>query len=291
MKILAALLFPAFAMAQQVSDTAYHYPLAKPMYATNTGPLVLFDEGHNNPHTLKGRYAAFGDLLRQDGYKVEPGKEKLSRTYLQPAKIFVSANALYDRVNWDLPAGSAYSDEEVQALHDWVKDGGSLFLLTDHMPCGASVNAIALSFGFNVMNGFAARKDRQEEIFTKEKGNLRENVITRGIDSLMIWGGTGFLAPAEAQIIATLDEGYEIFFPSRAGEITATTPKAPGLGFVNAASLVYGKGRVVIFGDGASFSAQLEGIYSNKRGMNHPKAGQNAPLLLNIMHWLDGKLQ
>lgn len=291
MKILTALLFPAFAMAQQVSDTAYHYPLSKPMYASGIGPLVLFDEGHNNPHTLKGRYAAFGELLRQDGYKVIPGREKLSPAYLQTAKIFVSANALYDRVNWDLPTGSAYTDEEVKALHDWVKEGGSLFLLTDHMPCGASVNAIALSFGFNVMNGFAARKDRQEEIFTRKKGNLREHTITRGIDSLMIWGGTGFLAPAEAQIIASLDEGYEIFFPSKAEEITATTPKVPGTGFVNAASLEYGKGRVVIVGDGALFSAQLEGIYSNKRGMNHPKAGQNAPLLLNIMHWLDGKLQ
>ncbi|GEP94209.1 DUF4350 domain-containing protein [Chitinophaga cymbidii] len=290
MRTLALLLFPAFAMAQQVSDTAYHYPLAKVMYTADTGPLILFDQAHNNPHTLKGRYAAFGDLLRQDGYQVEPAREKLTPALLRPAKIFVSANALYDRANWDLPTGSAYTENEVKILHDWVQNGGSLFLLTDHMPCGASVNTVALSFGFNVVNGYAARTDRQEEIFTKKKGNLHQHAVTRGIDSLMVWGGTGFLAPAGAQVIASLGAGYEIFLPSKAEQITDTTPRLSGLGFVNAASLEYGRGRIVVFGDGAPFTAQLEGIYSRKRGMNHPKAGQNAPLLLNIIHWLDRKL-
>jgi len=59
---------------------------------------------------------------------------------------------------------------------------------------------------------------------------------------------------------------------------------------MNRAFLEFGKGRVFVFADGAPFSAKLDGIKSDKRGMNHPDASQNAQLLLNIIHCLDGKL-
>ncbi|WP_206106100.1 hypothetical protein, partial [Olivibacter sp. XZL3] len=59
---------------------------------------------------------------------------------------------------------------------------------------------------------------------------------------------------------------------------------------VNGVYLKFGKGRIVIFGDGAPFSAQLQGVKSEKRGMNHPGATQNAQFLFNIIHWLDRKL-
>ncbi len=286
---------PVLLKAQQVSDTAFRVPAFIPRYTQGEGPVVLFDEGHNNPHTLKGRYAAFGKVLRHDGYRLEKGTGELSASYLQKAQIFVSANAVYDPVNWDLPARSAFTAGEVKALHEWVQQGGSLFLITDHMPCAASVNAIAGSFGFNLVNGFAQKKERGEEIFSRSRGNLNSNSITNGrhkgerVDSFMIWGGAGFLAPAEAEIISSLGSGYDIVLPSKADEIGDTTPRISGLGFVNAAYRRYGKGKVVVFGDGACFTAQLEGIYSHKRGMNNSKAGQNMQLLLNIMHWLSGK--
>lgn len=294
--LLMILCCPVLLKAQQVNDTAFRVPAFPSRYTYNSGPLVLFDEGHNNPHTLKGRYAAFGKVLRHDGYRLEKSAGKLSALNLQHAQIFVSANALYDPGNWDLPARSAFTAEEVQALHEWVREGGSLFLITDHMPCAASANAIAQSFGFNLINGFAQKKDRTQEIFSRSRGNLHSNNITNGrsgrerVDSFMIWGGTGFLAPSEAAVISSLGSGYDIVLPSKAdGEISDTTPRVSGLGFVNAACRVYGKGKVVVFGDGACFTAQLEGIYNHRRGMNHPGAGQNMQLLLNVMHWLSEK--
>lgn len=299
MKYLIAagmLLSPLCTAAQQVSDRDFRYTVASPQYAPGAGPRVWFDEGHNNPHTLKGKFAAFGDVLSQDGYQVTPGRQKLSMPYLQAAKIFVTVNALYDRYEWDLPARSAFTPEEVRVLHNWVEAGGSLFLVTDHMPCGASVNDVAKSFGFNIINGFARRRDRKDEMFSRGRGNLHHNTITAGrkkeeqVDSCMIWGGTGLLAPAGAQVITSLGDEYEIVLPSKADVVDKTTPVVSGLGFVNAAYRQYGKGRIVLFADGAPFAAQLESIYNRKRGMNHPKAGQNAQLLLNIIHWLDGKL-
>ncbi|WP_400260919.1 hypothetical protein ACFX5U_12620 [Sphingobacterium sp. SG20118] len=91
-----------------------------------------------------------------------------------------------------------------------------------------------------------------------------------------------------------MGDDYNIYLPSNVSQIKRPLPESlpyiSGRGLVNGAYLKYGKGRVVIFGDGAPFSAQLQGIKSEKRGMNHPGAIQNAQFLLNIIHWLDDKL-
>jgi hypothetical protein len=54
--------------------------------------------------------------------------------------------------------------------------------------------------------------------------------------------------------------------------------------------LQHGAGRVVVFGEAAMFSAQLAGPEKIPMGMNQESATQNPQLLLNIIHWLDGKL-
>lgn len=285
-------------IAQQVSDENFHYPLASPMYKEAGGPLILFDEAHNNPATLKGAYSAFGRLLREDGYNVASTKENLSLDLLARAKIFVTVNAMYDMEDWNLPARSAFSAQEINALSSWVDNGGSLFLITDHMPCGASVNDLAGRFGINIINGFALRNDGFPEVFSRERKTLIANEITdppgKAIDSIMCWGGTGFILPSNAQAISVLDDNYRIYLPSDVQQIKRplpdTLPYISGRGLANGAYLKFGKGRIVIFGDGAPFSAQLQGIKSEKRGMNHPGAAQNVQLLLNIVHWLDRRL-
>ncbi|APU98534.1 hypothetical protein BV902_21140 [Sphingobacterium sp. B29] len=281
--------------AQQVADEQFHYPIADPHHRIGDGPLLLFDEAHNNPVTLRGTYAAFSTLLQADGYRLRSAKEKINLDRLKEAKIFISVNALYDPENWSLPARSAFTDKEIELLRQWVNDGGNLFLVTDHMPCGGSLQALAAVFGIHVMNGFALRKDGRPEIFSRDRKTLLPNEITAGssteIDSIMCWGGTGFKVPATAQIMSLLDDEYEIYLPTDANLIKRPIPKniprLPGKGFANGAYLRFGKGRIVIFGDGAPFSAQLYGIKSEQRGMNHPSAYQNAQLLLNIVHWLD----
>jgi len=53
----------------------------------------------------------------------------------------------------------------------------------------------------------------------------------------------------------------------------------------------YGKGKIVVFGEAAMFTAQLAGPQKRKAGMNNEVAPENYQLLLNIIHWLDGKLE
>lgn len=276
--------------AQQVADENFSYPVSVPVYNAGSGPLIVFDEAHNNAPTLRGAYSAFGKLLASDGYQVVSSKEKVTSGLLKKAKIYVTVNAMYDMEDWDLPARSAFSEDEINELANWVAGGGSLFLVTDHMPCGASVNELAGRFGISIMNGFALRKDGRPEVFSKERKTLMSNEITsapgKEIDSIMCWGGTGFIVPPHAHIISVLGEDYRIYLPSHVSQIkrrlSDTIPYISGRGFVNGAYLEFGEGSIVIFGDGASFSAQLQGVKSEKRGMNHPGATQNAQFLFNI---------
>src|SRR5688572_5488843 len=115
-------------LAQQVSDTAFAPPIPNPMYKTGKGPVVLLDEAHFNFHTADGRYLPFATLLRRDGYDVRASKLPFSKASLKDAKILVIANAQAESNK------SAFTDEEVRAVSDWVKAGGSLFLIVDHMP-------------------------------------------------------------------------------------------------------------------------------------------------------------
>lgn len=284
-----------YGYAQQVADEQFHYAISDPAYPVGNGSVLLFDESHHNGSTLRGTYAAFGKLLRDDGYQISSSDGPIDSNRLKQIDIYITVNAMYDPEDWNLPARSAFSQAEIRALTHWISQGGSLFLVTDHMPCGAAVQELAAAFDINVINGFALRKDGLAELFSRRKKTLLPNEITdwpgARIDSIHCWGGTGFIVPAAAQVISRLDDSYSIFLPTDVSQIKrpvpATVPSLSGRGIVNGAYLRFGRGRIVIFGDGAPFSAQLQGIKSKKRGMNHPSASQNAQFLRNIIHWLD----
>ena len=76
-----------------------------------------------------------------------------------------------------------------------------------------------------------------------------------------------------------------------AGQITDETPRIPVKGWYQGAVMRFGKGRVAVFGEAAMFSAQLAGPNRSPMGMNAPIAKQNPQFLLNILHWLSGKLK
>lgn len=284
--LLIWLLMPfTYLSAQSVADPSFRFETERPRYKNGKGPVVLYDEGHNNPFTLKGQYAAFGQVLEADGYQLETNRQTITAETLMDARVFVTVNALHDLDNWGTQTGSAYTDEEVETLYNWVRrHGGSLFLITDQMPAAGAASKLAARFGFDLINGVAQRKDGQPEIFSRTKGNLTASPVTDAegfaIDSIRFWAGTGFVPPPEAVIVSSLGEDYELLLPSDGSKIS-------GKGLANNAILPFGRGRVCMIADAAPFYALLRGIKSEKRGMNHPDATQNARFLLNILHWLD----
>lgn len=283
--------------AQQVADMEYNFTIKETMYEAGKGSVLVLDEAHFNYHTLSGRYAPFGQLLSSDGYVMQPGTERFSDEYLSMMKILVIANAMPDSsAEWKLPAKSAFDQKEIEAVKKWVEAGGSLLLIADHMPFAGQATQLSQAFGFNFIDGFAMRKDKKPEVFSSQRNNLKHSVITKGrnkheaVDSLMVFTGQGFIAPKEATVITQMNDDYEILLPPIAWAFGQNTPRMSGQHLVNGAYMNYGKGRLVVMGEAAMFSAQLSGPKKVKVGMNHLHGNQNAQFLLNIIHWLDRKL-
>lgn len=259
------------------------------------GSVVLLDEAHHNFHTLNGRFKPFANILVKDGYIVVPSSTPFTTDALGKGKILVIANALHvsNREQWNLPTPSAFTDEEIDNVNKWVKDGGSLFFIADHMPFPGAAEKLAASFGFKFYNGFARQKG-DKDIFTIGKG-LMPSTLTKGrseketVTSLQTFGGQAFEIPDGAVPVIILSDDFEIKMPHAAWQFSKSTETIEGKGLAQGAYMNYGKGKLVIFGEAAMFTAQLQG--KSKMGMNIRSASQNAQFLLNTIHWLDGILE
>lgn len=282
--------------AQQIADTLFSPAVLHPVYTAGSGTVVLIDEAHGNFHRVNGRFRPFASVLRKDGYKVAGLTTPFTMASLGQAKIVVIANAIHasNLGNWKLPTPSAFPDDEIASLNAWVKGGGSLFLIADHMPFPGAAEKLAASFGFKFYNGFARKKKGGQDIFTPGKG-LQENALTLGraanekVTSLQSFTGQAFDIPAAAVAVIVLNDDFEILMPEVAWEFDNKTPTIDAAGKVQGAFMRYGNGRVVVFGEAAMFSAQIGN--GNKFGMNAPTASQNAQFLLNVIHWLDGIIE
>jgi hypothetical protein len=288
------------AYAQQVADTSFNPPLKKPAYPQGRGPVVLIDEAHFNFHTATGRYLAFAELLRRDGYMVQASKARFSRESLKAGKILVIANALSERnqTNWSPPWDPGFTDEEVAAVREWVKGGGALMLMVDHLPMPAIADKLALAFGIRFSNGYALDPNaRGPMVFKLSDGLLKDHPITRGrsvderVDSVATFTGSAFRIDKGGVPLLVFGPKIVSYLLSTFGEqITAETPHIPVGGWCQGAVMRVGKGRVAVFGEAAMFSAQLAGPNRQPMGMNAPIAAQNPQFLLNVLHWLSGRL-
>src|SRR5215218_10313040 len=110
-------------LAQQQADPEFNISVENPAYKKD-GPRVMFDEAHHNFHTTEGRYKPFVDLLLNDGYRVIRNRQPFTKTSLSGYKVLVIANALGAEEMDDNGAdASAFTEEECQAVQDWVKGG------------------------------------------------------------------------------------------------------------------------------------------------------------------------
>ena len=296
---LAAISFLAgasAACAQQIPDLDFAPAIASPAYEEGKGPRVLVDAAHHNFHTADERYHPFAKLLRRDGYRVEGNTKPFTAESLKGVDVLVIANALSERNlrDWSLPTPSAFTQEEVAAVKKWVEDGGSLFLIVDHMPFPGCMGELAKAFGAEFSNGYANAghwKQGAPQIFDKEHG-LKECAVTKGrndaekVTLVQTFGGSAFKLPKGATPVLLFGEGSISSETTKAPGITPDAKKVDIHGWSQGALLTHGKGRVAIFGEAAMFSAQLAGPQKRPMGMNAPTAKQNPQLLLNVLHWL-----
>ncbi|QHT67689.1 DUF4350 domain-containing protein [Rhodocytophaga rosea] len=292
------LLLSIYLPAQQVADTLFNPIIPNPAYSQGQGPVILIDEAHQNFHTANGRFKPFASFLERDGYTIKSLSQAFSPQTLAQGKILVIANSLHpdNQTQWKLPTPSAFTEEEITAVTEWVNNGGSLFLIADHMPFPGAAEKLAASFGIKFYNGFAMQKrNHGKDIFTNKNG-LQSCALTLGrnesekVSSLQSFTGQAFQIPTTAQAVVILNDEYQILMPQMAWEFTKETPVIPASNFVQGAYMPFGGGRIVVFGEAAMFTAQLAGG-KNKVGMNASSAKQNAQFLLNAIHWLDAIIE
>lgn len=282
-------------LAQQEPDRGYAPAIDAPTYRPGEGPVVCVDEAHHNFHTLDGRFWAFGELLRRDGFVTRPNTEAFTATSLAPCRVLVISNAQLagDWNDWPYPTTSAFTESEMTAVKTWVERGGSLLLIADHMPLAGAAQKLAAGFGVEFENGFARREPETDDpdIFRRDDHTLQDHIVTRGlkpserIRSVRTFTGQAFRAPG-ARPLLVFPAGYVQLKPRVAWEFPPDTPSQSVEGWLQGATRLYGTGRTAFFGEAAMFSAQLAGADREPVGMNSAGAERNYQFVLNVMHWL-----
>jgi hypothetical protein len=295
--ICTILLFlTSVAAAQQQPDPEFNTSVEHPAYKKE-GPRVMFDEAHHNFHTTEGRYKPFVDIMMNDGYRVVRNRQPFSKTSLSSFKILVIANALGAEEDDDEGAEkSAFTDEEIQIVHDWVKSGGALLLIADHAPFGSAAAALASRFGVDMSKGYTFDREHSvagrpsDLIFSRENKLLASHPITEGRDEtekinlLRSFTGQSLKGPDDSSAILKLSEAAT----DSPGYQAETSVSAAGR--AQALALKFGKGRVLVQGEAAMLSAQVSGPENRRMGMNVP-GNDNRQYALNLMHWLSGLLR
>lgn len=284
------------ASAQQRPDPEFNIAVEHPAFTKNF-PRVLFDEAHNNFHTTTGRYKPFADLITNDGYHVVRNRKPFARPGLDSFKILVIANALgAEDMDDEGAEQSAFTDEECDAVRDWVKAGGALLLIADHAPFGGAAENLGKRFQIEMSKGFTfdpansfAPSSPSLLLFSRENKLLLEHPITNGrndgesIKKVFTFTGQALKGPKDSSAFMKLADS------ARDKADRGSTTDASVAGWAQGIALKFGKGRVVVMGEAAMLSAQLAGAENSPMGMNVP-GSDNRQLALNIMHWLSGIL-
>jgi len=288
---VAVICFLAFAYwydsRGQRPDPEFDSRVEHPAY-TGTGPEILFDEAHQNFHTIESGYKPFADLVRSDGYSIRANHSPFAAKTFTGVSTLVIVNALG-------PDGhetrSAFTDSECAAVADWVAGGGSLLLVADHSPFGSAARKLAERFGVTMFVRFARDDqnsdwDNERLVFSRSNGLLVEHPITEGRNSserlnrIVTFTGQSLTGPpGTVSFLKLADNAYD--WESR-------KIRYPARGHAQGIAFQFGKGRVVVMGEAAVLTAQIDPL-GFKFGMNRP-GSDDKQLALNIMHWLSGLL-
>ncbi len=300
---LLLLMLPLAARSQQSADHDFNTKVTKPMFTTRH-PILMFDLGHHNTHTTRQRYDALATMAKNDGFNVIQDVGVFAPADLKDVGILLIANPLgTDDMKSPSVVNSAFTNEECDAVYNYVVAGGSLLFICEHAPMSFAGRAMAARFGIKFGNGYLVDPAIADTsfgastlVFSRASGTLGDHVTLRGrepaeaINRIRTYTGQSLVGPpgsipllkvtASAQDITLGREGVKGAVPANMKQSAAG--HSQGLAFT------LGKGRVVILGETTMFSAQLvteAGGIKRKVGMNSP-GFQNRQFALNILHWL-----
>lgn len=263
-------------------------------------PTVCFDEGHNNLAVHKGFYKPVLDLVESDGYIVIHKNESFTKSSLKDCSIlYISAVLGYPdyKKNKELARKSAFADTEILAITNWVKNGGSLLLMTDHKPMGSAAGKLLAEFevfgsDVNVRNPKNPIPPFLGEgiFFISEQQMNLNSAIVKGrtadeqLKKIYFFYGQALKGPKDADAFLTIGEGAVIGGLYNDKVLDAKEFPAAAL------ALKVKKGRLVVFGDATVFTSKMDLWINEPTGINRP-GSDNIQMALNVFHWLSGVLE
>ena len=289
---LCVLLFAGCQRSGAQPDRSFDTTVRTPAY-TERGPIVLFDEAHRNIHKANHTYAPFADLIQSDGYRLRRGRRLISEAELRGIDIVVIVNALGGNERND---DYAFSEAECATLVEWVRNGGSLLLITDHYPTGSAVANLAERLGVSMSGGVTEDSTSYDERFDPSHivfADLPAHPITRDVSRVLTFTGQSLSVPDVATPLLPLsasavDRAAAPRVERVGGDVLVHVEYGPGssaAGRAQAIAMDFDNGRVVVLAEAAMASAQLSAYDGSPFGMN-VSGNDNRQFVLNIMHWL-----
>ncbi len=292
------LLLSSLTHAQMLNDSPFNATVAHPKFKQGKGPSILIDAAHHNFIIEMGLIKPLVDVLHADGYKPIIDSQVFTKAYLSKYKMLVimpampfqfgSKNIITDEIT--------FTNEELNNLHDWVNDGGSLLMLSEHAPIDKSMTPLFNKFGLSTTTGIifdsvycdTNYKNTTYQMliqYTSSNGLLNTNhPITKGqnsgeaIHQILTYGGSGITGNGYTNILQTSPyakvKKWSGSLPS--GTVSSQCVAGP-----------VGKGKLVALTDCNGFTAMYM-----KSGGKKLSAGMQVEnydwkqFVLNTFHWL-----
>ena len=307
---------------RQVEDTTFVPKVARPAF-TGRHPVVMLDEAHHNQFTMGGLYRAFATLLREDGLRVVPGRQPFTAALLETCQVLVVADAVpTTRVRDESARTSAFRPAECDAVRDWVRQGGSLLLVADHAPFASAMDSLARRFAVDMGKGHTMDTRRVDPetgnygciLFTRAHGRIGDHPITRGrraderVNRVVTFTGQSLKGPpGSVDLLVLGPSSWDLPFSPDARRtadpealrkadtsgVLATPGAVSAVDRAQAVAFAFGRGRVVVLGDGAMLGSQVVlGVEAQRQGKERLRLGLNRPDLdnqrfaLNVVRWL-----
>ncbi len=230
---------------------------------------VVFDDSHGQSFEVTDELAGFAADLMAEGYAVTT-MQTFDPELLAACDILVLTHGLVN-----------YTTQDVDAIDDFVNDGGGLFITTDVGSHGDSLDLVIEQFRVvrNRTHGLADSDDHltsDTQIIFEKPTNLNNHSITLDVNRVEFYIGSGFIEmPANAQsLIITDTDGTATFGGGLIANGTAVS-----------VAFTEGDGRVAIFGDTDALTSTLD---SDSDGTNNYFDSDNDVFLVNNIRWLFG---
>ncbi|MCK4960266.1 MAG: DUF4350 domain-containing protein [Planctomycetes bacterium] len=298
----------AAAADEQVPDKNIKARVDRPAY-TDKHPRVLFDDGHFNVHTSQGSYQTLASLLKSDGYEIAATDKPFSSRSLAGHDVLIISNARGAAQRSEKPA---FTEQECDAVRDWVKAGGGLLLVVDHYPSGYNAERLTRRFGIETTRGRTTDRANAPQgsggggtiLFERKNNGLGDHAITRGrsqaerINCVATFSGKSLKGPAGSTPLLIFSDSAIDYFTSEAADNPAgrlarrsqgagDEPQASAAGKSQGVAFKFGKGRVVVLGEAGHLSARPTNPQQPARGIKY-EGCDNRQWAINIAHWLSG---